>query len=280
MQYRPFGKLGYKVSALGFGCMRFPATRDGHIDETKATEMVRYAIDCGVNYLDSGYGYHHGESEPFLGRALQDGYRAKVRLATKLLVRALEKSSDCERLLDEQMERLQTDYLDVYLLHGLRRWRWEDKVLPMGVLDFLDRALADGRIGAAGFSFHDSFGMFKEIIDAYDNWSVAQIQYNYMNEEFQAGTRGLRYATAKGLAVVIMEPLLGGKLADAPDRIRALWDSGQAERSPAEWALQWLWGQPEVSVVLSGMSTLEQVEENVASAEHSVIGALSTGDWT
>jgi len=171
MQYRPFGELGYDVSALGFGCMRFPRTDDGGIDGPEATRMLHWAIDHGVNYLDTGYPYHDGQSEPFLGRALQGGYRDRVKLATKLLVRIAEKPEDFDRLLNEQLERLQTDHVDVYLLHGLRRHRWA-KAVSMGVLDFLHRALADGRIGAAGFSFHDSFEVLKEIVDSYDRWRV------------------------------------------------------------------------------------------------------------
>ncbi|MBM3190351.1 MAG: aldo/keto reductase [Chloroflexi bacterium] len=274
MKYRPFGKLGYTVSALGFGCMRLPTTGDGQIDEEEATRMVHYAIEHGVNYLDTGYPYHGGQSEPFLGQALQGGYRQRVRLATKLPVRNVEQPSDCERLLDEQLERLQTDYLDVYLLHGLRRPRWESRVGPMGILEFLERALADGRIRAAGFSFHDSFELFKEIIDAYDHWNMCQIQYNFMNEHYQAGSGGLRYAASKGLAVVVMEPLLGGKLANPPEHTRTLWETSQSGRSPVEWALQWLWDQPEVSVVLSGMSTMAQMQENVASADRSGVAIL------
>lgn len=277
MQYRPFGELGYDVSALGFGCMRFPRTDDGGIHGPEATRMLHWAIDHGVNYLDTGYPYHDGQSEPFLGRALQGPYRDRVKLATKLLVRIAEKPEDCDRLLNEQLERLQTDHVDVYLLHGLRKHRWT-KALSMGVLDFLDRALADGRIGAAGFSFHDSFDVLKEIVDSYDRWSVCQIQYNYMNEQFQAGTRGLRYAASKGLAMVIMEPLLGGRLVDPPTSIQTLWDQAETRRSPAEWALQWLWDQPEVSVVLSGMSTMEQVQENVASADRSGVALLTNGE--
>lgn len=274
MQYRPFGELGYDVSVLGFGCMRFPTTKEGHIDEVEATRMLHYAIDHGVNYLDTGYPYHDGESEPFLGRALQGGYRERVKLATKLLVRVAEKPSDFDRLLDEQLERLQTDYVDVYLLHGLRKGRWE-RACDMGILDWLEKPVLDGRVKATGFSFHGSFPLFKEIIDAYDGWQVCQIQYNYMNEQYQAGTRGLRYAASEGLAMVIMEPLLGGRLANPPERVQALWDSAEQQRSAAEWGLQWVWDQPEVSVVLSGMSAMEHVRENVASADRSGVCALT-----
>ena len=245
MQYRKFGRLGYEVSALGFGCMRLPCEADGTIREEEARAMVRWAIDHGVNYIDTGYPYHGGRSEPFVGRTLGDGYRERVHLTTKMRIDRIQVRDDFDRLLDEQLERLQTDHLDVYLLHGLRRWRWP-RVRDLGVRDWADRQLADGRIGAMGFSFHDSFDMLKEIIDAYDNWSVCQVQHNYLNERFQAGTRGLRYAAYKGLAVVIMEPLLGGRLAQAPADIAAMWASAEAQRSPAEWALQWLWDQPEI----------------------------------
>lgn len=272
MQYRPFGTLDYAVSALGFGCMRLP-TADGGIDEDLAIRMLRYAIDHGVNYLDTGYPYHGGQSEPLVGRALQGGYRERVWLATKLLCRAVQGPADFERLLNEQLERLQTERLEVYLLHGLNRKRW-DMVRDMGVRRWLDDVRASGRVGAVGFSFHDSLPVFKEIVDAYD-WNVCQIQYNYMNEAFQAGTEGLRYAAGKGLAVVVMEPLLGGKLAGAPNAVRALWDAAPTRRTPAEWGLQWVWNQPEVSVVLSGMSTMDQVQENVASADRSGVGVLT-----
>ena len=274
MQYRKFGRLGYEVSALGFGCMRLPCEADGTICEHEAGEMVRWAIDHGVNYIDTAYTYHGGRSEPFVGRTLGDGYRERVHLASKMRIHLIQVRDDFDRLLDEQLERLQTDHLDVYLLHGLRRWRWP-RVRDLGVRDWADRRLADGRIGAIGFSFHDSFDMFKEIIDAYDNWSVCQVQHNLPNERFQAGTRGLRYAAHKGLAVVIMEPLLGGRLAQPPADIAAMWECAEARRSPVEWALQWLWDQPEVSVVLSGMSTMEQVQENVASAGRSGVASLT-----
>ena len=279
MEYRRFGNLGFRVSALGFGCMRLPTVGgdSSNIDEPEATRMLHYAIDNGVNYLDTGYPYHGGNSERFLGRALKGGYRQRVWLATKLLSRALKGPDDMERMLDEQLERLQTDYVDVYLLHGLRGKRWQ-QLREYDVLTFLDKARASGRIRAVGFSFHDTFDMFQEIIDSYDGWDACQFQYNYMNENYQAGTRGLRYAASKGLATIIMEPLLGGKLANPPEAVRRVWDSAAVQRSPAEWALQWLWNKPEVSVVLSGMSTMSQVEENVAAAARSGVGLLTSAE--
>ena len=278
MQYRGFGKLDWKVSALGFGCMRFP-TKEGNenIDEPEATRMLRYAIDHGVNYVDTAYPYHDGNSERFLGRALKDGYREKVRLATKLPSWLIKAPEDFDRYLNEQLEKLQTDHINFYLLHALKE-DWWHQLRDLGVLAWAEGAIADGRIGCLGFSFHDKYEVFKEIIDAYDGWAFCQIQYNYMNEEEQAGTRGLKYAVSKGLAVVIMEPLLGGKLVSPLEPIQEFWDSAAKKRTPAGWALQWLWNQPEVSVVLSGMSTMEQVKENVASANVSALNTLTAED--
>ncbi len=274
MNYRQFGKLDWNASALGFGCMRFP-TENGNeaIDEAEAAKMLRYAIDHGVNYVDTAYPYHGGNSEPFVGRALQDGYREKIRLATKLPSWKIEEWEDFDRYLNEQIERLQTDHIDFYLLHALRETWWK-KLHNLGVLDWAEKAKSDGRIDHLGFSFHDEYAVFEEIVDAYD-WTFCQIQYNYMDTENQAGSKGLRYAASKGLAVVIMEPLLGGRLVDPPEPVQEIWSEAPTSRTPADWALQWLWHQPEISVVLSGMSTMRHVEENVASADASGVGVLT-----
>lgn len=263
MQYRKFGRLDWKVSALGFGAMRLP-TRGDQIDEDEAQRMIYYAIDHGVNYVDTAYTYHGGTSEAFLGRILQGEYRRKVRLATKLPSWEVKSAADFDRFLNQQLERLQTDYVDFYLLHALNRNHWP-KLRELGVLEWAEKAIASGRFRYLGFSFHDDFETFKSIVDAYD-WTMCQIQYNYMDVENQAGQKGLRYAASKGLAVVIMEPLLGGRLVDPPRPVQAIWDRARQKRSPVAWALYWLWNQPEVSVVLSGMSTMAQVEENVALA--------------
>ena len=278
MQYRQVGKLDWKVSALGFGCMRLPTQGEDskNIDEPEATRMLRYAIDQGLNYVDTAYPYHGGNSELFVGRALQDGYRERVKLATKLPCWKVKASEDFDRYLDEQLVKLQTDHIDFYLLHALNKDSWQ-KMRDLEVLKRAEGALADGRIRYLGFSFHDEYEVFQEIVDAYD-WTFCQIQYNYMDIENQAGTKGLRHAAAKGLAVVIMEPLLGGKLVNSPDPIQALWDSAAAKRAPAGWALQWLWNQPEVAVVLSGMTAMQHVEENVASAGVSGTGTLTSDE--
>jgi hypothetical protein len=254
--------------------MRFPTTEGhAHIDEDEAARMLRTAIDQGVNYLDTAYPYHDGNSEPFLGCFLQEGYRERVRLATKMPSWKIEKAEDFDRYLDEQLERLQTDHIDFYLLHAMRE-KWWRKLRDLGVLAWSEGARADGRIGHLGFSFHDEYPVFKEIVDAYD-WTFCQIQYNYMDIENQAGSQGLQYAASKGLAVVIMEPILGGRLVTPPEPIQEIWNSAPVQRKPADWALQWLWHQPEVSVVLSGMSAMSHVEENVASANAAAVGSLT-----
>jgi predicted aldo/keto reductase-like oxidoreductase len=277
MQYRTFGKLDWKPSALGFGAMRLPTIDDdpAQIDEATATRMVRYAIDHGVNYVDTAYPYHRENSERFLGRALQDGYRERTKLATKLPCWKVETAEDFDRFLDEQLEKLQTDHVDFYLLHSLNGRNWP-KMRDLNVLRRAEGAIADGRIGYLGFSFHDKYEVFQEIIDASDLWTFCQIQYNYMDIDYQAGTKGLKYAAEKGLAVVVMEPLRGGRLTKSvPPPVQAIWGRTQAVHTPAEWALQWVWNQPEVSVVLSGMSTMQHVEENVESAGRSRPGSLT-----
>jgi len=282
MQYRRFGKLDWKASALGFGCMRFP-TLDGKptgagIDEPTAVRMLRHAIDEGVNYLDTAYPYHEGQSEIIVAKALQDGYREKVKLATKLPVWLVNGPEDFDKLLDEQLKKLHTDHIDFYLLHALNKTRWLDIVLKHNLLAKAASALADGRIRHLGFSMHDDDKCLEEIVNGSNQWSFCQLQYNYMDIENQAGSRGVQFAAGKGLAVVVMEPLLGGRLADPPKDIRAAMDQFPVRRSPAEWALQWLWDQPEVSLVLSGMSTISQVEDNLRIAAASRIHSFSTAD--
>ena len=279
MQYRKFGKLDWNVSALGFGCMRLPVI-NGHmsnIDQEKTDEMIHLAIEAGVNYFDTAYVYHEQQSENALGKALLGGYRKKVRIATKSPVWMIKKGEDFDRMLDEQLERLQTDHIDFYLLHALDR-RAPEIIQRHKLIQRAEKAIADGRIRHLGFSFHDSLDIFKQIVDSYDAWTFCQIQYNYMDTHFQAGTEGLRYAASKGLAVVIMESLRGGKLALDLPAARPVWESAARKRTPADWAFQWLWNQPEVSVALSGMGTLEQVEQNIASANVSGAGSLSTPD--
>lgn len=268
MKYRKFGKLDWEVSALGFGAMRLPARADGSVDESETSKMLRYAIDHGVNYVDSAYGYNRGQSEIAVGKALKDGYRNKVKIATKLPCHEINSAADFDRCLNEQLKRLQTEQIDFYLLHHLNRLVWP-KMRDLGVLKWADKALSDGRINYFGFSFHDSFDVLEEIINGYDKWTLCQIQLNYMDENLQAGTHGLEYAHRKGLPVVIMEPIKGGRLIAFPESVSRLWEKAKVQRTPQEWALRWVWNHPEVTTVLSGMSNMQQVIENVAFAEHS-----------
>lgn len=279
MQYRRFGRAGFDVSALGFGLMRLPrlSREPGDIDSATATRMVHEAIDGGVNYLDTAYMYHNHNSELFAARALKGGYRNRVKLATKLPASKVETERDFDRFLDEQLKKLETDHIDVYLLHGLRADLWQ-KVRDLGVTEFLDRAKQDGRIVHTGFSFHDQAPAFTQIVDAYD-WAMCLIQLNYMDHEYQAGVTGLRYAHGRGLAVAIMEPLRGGMLtSNIPDEVSRLWAESGRDWTPAEWALRWVFNLPEVAVVLSGMSTPEQLRENMAVASSAHPGCLSESD--
>ncbi|GAB6126249.1 aldo/keto reductase [Humidesulfovibrio idahonensis] len=277
MLYRTMPKTGDKLSILGFGCMRLPMA-GGIIDDARAIAQVRSAIDQGVNYIDTAWPYHGGESEPFVGRALRDGYRDRVRLATKLPSWMIKTRADMDRYLNAQLTRLETGRIDYYLVHSLDGELW-DKLMALGILEFLDTAKQDGRIVNAGFSFHGLATDFTRIVDAYP-WEFCQIQYNYLDQSFQAGTAGLKYAASKGLGVVIMEPLRGGLLArpTPPPAVAAIWDQASPRRSPVEWALRWVWNHPEVTVVLSGMNEEAHVEQNLAMAGEAHAGSLSDGE--
>jgi len=274
MLYRKMPKTGDELSILGFGCMRLPVKADFLIDEERATRQLRYAIDHGVNYVDTAWPYHMGQSEPFVGRALADGYREKVRIATKLPSWLIESREDMDKYLNAQLEKLRTDHIDYYLVHALVGDLW-DKVEGLGIADFLNRAKADGRIRNAGFSFHGAGEDFARIVDAYP-WDFCQIQYNFLDQKNQAGTKGLEYAAKKGLGVVIMEPLRGGNLTrNVPAAVQAIWDEAETKRTPAEWALRWIWNHPEVTVVLSGMSEEAHIDENLRIASEALPRSLT-----
>lgn len=274
MKYRQMGSLPWKVSALGFGCMRLPVNRILRtVDEKYAIEIIRRGIDLGINYVDTAWMYHMGRSETVLGKALKDGYREKVKLVTKLPMIFVRKEEDFEKYLNQQLERLQTDHIDIYLFHMLNQTNF-DKVKSFGFIDKMEAAKKQGRISHIGFSFHDTLPVFKNIIDFYQ-WEMAQIQYNYMDTSIQATTEGLKYAHSKGIAVVIMEPLKGGQLASPPKEALDVINNASVKHTPVEWALQFLWNRPEVSCVLSGMGNMKMVEENCRYADNSGIGLLS-----
>ncbi len=275
MQYRKMGSLEWKVSALGFGCMRLPARRFSLMgaDSEESKRIIRYGIDRGINYIDTAWPYHLGESEKIVGETLKDGYREKVKLVTKLPMFLVHRTGDFDRFLNVQLERLQTDHIDIYLFHALNAGSFQ-RVKQLGLIEKMEEARRQGRIRHIGFSFHDTYPVFKEIIDYYD-WDMAQIQYNYMDTCIQATTEGLEYAHSKGIAVVIMEPVKGGTLANPPQEAADVISRSAIKRTPVDWALQFLWNRPEIATVLSGMSNMQQVVENCDSADRSGINSLS-----
>lgn len=245
MKYREMA--GEKISVLGFGCMRFPTTSKNaeDIDAEKSAKMLVYAIENGVNYFDTAYVYHGGKSESFIGGVLKP-YRDKIHIATKCPIWEVKCEEDFDRLLNEQLERLQTDYIDFYLMHALDKDRFKNVVEKFNLIDKLNKAKADGKIRHIGFSFHDDVETLKKIIDANPNWEFCQIQLNYINVKYQAGLEGLEYAHKKGLDVVIMEPLLGGKLANPSPQVAKMLSD---EKTPVEWAMDFLWNREEVSLL-------------------------------
>ena len=263
MKYRDFGKLGIKGSAFGLGCMRFngAASGDSIIDEQKAVGLIRRAIDGGVTYLDTAYVYLDRTSETVLGKALKDGYRDRVTIATKMPSEYVHDRAEMEALLDEELHKLQTDHIDFYLMHGINREKWE-YFKSIGAPQFFDDMKKAGKIRYKCFSFHGPYDEFEYIINDYD-WDMTQIQYNFMDVENQAGTKGLELAGRLGIPVVIMEGMLGGRLAKAPENVQALYDAFPVKRSPVEWAFRWLCNHPEVATVLSGCNEAEQIDDNL-----------------
>ena len=263
MKYRTMGKLGIQASAFGLGCMRFngPASGDSIIDEQKAISLIRRAIDGGVTYLDTAYVYLDKTSEIVLGKALQDGYRDRVTIATKMPCEAVHNRSEMQALLDEELRKLQTDHIDFYLMHGINREKWE-YFKSIGAPEFFDDMKKAGKIRYKCFSFHGPYDEYAYILQDYD-WDMVQLQYNFMDIHNQAGTRGVELAGKLGIPVVIMEGLLGGRLAKAPANVQALYDAFPVRRSPVEWAFRWLCNRPEIAVVLSGCNEADQIDENL-----------------
>ncbi|MGN1146437.1 MAG: aldo/keto reductase [Acetatifactor sp.] len=261
MEKRKLQNLGIETSLLGFGCMRFPTTPDGKIDEARAEEMLQKGIAEGVNYIDTAYPYHNGESEPFVGKVLKKYDRDSFFLATKLPIWLINSLEDVDRIFEEQLKRLQTDHIDFYLMHAMGKGSW-DKMLKIGCVKRLEELKAEGRIKYLGFSFHDSYAAFEEILN-YRDWDFCQIQLNYMDTEEQAGIRGYELAASKGIPVIVMEPVKGGSLASFSEDIMEKFHSVDEKASAASFALRYVGSLPGVKVILSGMSTMEQVEDNL-----------------
>ena len=275
MQLRDFGKTGVKVSPIGFGMIILPADTEGNVDEERAIAMLRSAIDNGLNYVDTAFNYHNGNSEKITGKALLDGYRDKVYLATKAPAWMFKSGDDFDTILDKQLERLQTDHIDFYLLHAMNAIAFEKKVQRYGVLERLEAARAAGKIKYVGFSSHDKLDVFKNICDSFD-WDFCQIQLNYIDTVYQAGIEGLKYAASKGMGVAIMESLRGGYLANVPKAVADVF--APTGKTAVEWGLDYLWNMPEVSVVLSGMSDEEQIRQNLEYASRSSAGMFTAED--
>ncbi len=261
MEKRKLEKLGIETSLLGFGCMRFPCLEDGSINETKAEKMLDKAIAEGVNYIDTAYPYHDGNSELVVGKILKKHDRSSFYLATKLPVWFVKSAEDVDKYLEEQLTKLQTDYIDFYLMHAMNKERW-DEMRRIGCIERLEKLQTEGKIKYLGFSFHDSYEVFEEMLQ-YRDWDFAQIQLNYMDAEEQAGMKGYALAQEKGIPLVIMEPIKGGSLATFADEITQMFTQLDKEASPASFALRWVGSLENVKVVLSGMSTMEQVEDNL-----------------
>ena len=278
MQYVPFGRLGFDVSRLGFGCMRLPtlpeADGKAKIDREAAIALIRRGIDGGINYVDTAYPYHDGESEIVVGQALKDGYREKVRLTTKLPLWAVNEESDMNRLLDEQLKKLDVPYVDFYLMHAMDKDRLS-KIQAFHYKDFCRQAIRDGRVKRIGFSFHDDAETFRRILQDWDEWALAQIQFNYLDNREQATEDGLRLAGKMGVPVVVMEPLRGGALANPPKNVMELIAAHPSRRSPVEWAFAYVADYPEVVTILSGMSSEAQLTDNLAIFDHLHVNGLT-----
>ncbi len=262
---------GDEISLLGYGAMRLPTKNDG-IDKERAKEQIHYAINNGVNFIDTAYTY--GPSESVLGEILHGEYREKVKLSTKMPVMFIKKYEDMNKYLEKSLKNLQTDYIDYYLLHGIGKGSF-DNLKKLGVIEFLEDAKKKGKIKHIGFSFHDNSNIFKEIVESY-NWDMCLIQYNYLDNNNQAGTEGLKYAASKGIDIFVMEPLKGGILGGkVPDEVTTIWDKSKVKRSPADWALRWVLNHPEVVCVLSGMNEEEQIKENIKVANETLPNTLT-----
>ena len=276
MKYRK-DKNGVEISQLGYGCMRF-TKKGGSIDYERAEQEVMYAIEHGVNYLDTAYLY--SGSEECLGKILaNNNVRDKVMIATKLPQYLMHSNAQIEKTFNEELKRLQTDHIDYYLMHMFTEITEWENLKSLGIEDWIAKHKADGSIKNIGFSYHGDSAMFIRILEAYD-WDFCQIQYNYLDENTQAGRVGLETAEKMGIPVIIMEPLRGGKLVNLPDDAQEVMKKARPDYTPAEWGLRWLWNQPGVTCVLSGMNSMEMVKENVRIASEAEIGSFTDDDFS
>jgi uncharacterized protein len=281
MLYRKLGKTNENVSILGMGAMRLPVKNEnyGDIDELKSSEMLKYALDNGINYIDTAYPYHNGASEKFLGRFFEKypSYLEDAFIASKMPSWLIESQKDMDHYLEQQLNSLKMEKIDFYLLHSLKPDYWEN-LLKNDVFEFLDSAVEEGKIKYTGFSFHGEIDLFFEVVDSYE-WDICQIQLNYMDENHQAGVEGLKYAKSQNLGTVIMEPLRGGCLTrNIPEDVQEIWNLADEPKTPPEWGFKYLWDYEDIDIVLSGMSTLEQIEENIGFAESGLKNSFTKND--
>ncbi len=282
MQYRTMPNSDEKLSVLGYGCMRLPTKAGGPhssiINKDLAKTQIRLAIDNGVNYIDTAYPYHMGASESFLGEVvLKDGYREKVKVASKLPCFFVKKKEQIEEYFEKQLKKLQVEYIDYYLMHALNYETWR-RMVDFGIIEFMDKIKKEGKVKHLGFSFHAELEDFIKIVDEYD-WEFAQVQYNIIDQNYQAGIEGIEYAYKKGMGIIVMEPLRGGALTSkAPKRVVDLYNKQEVKRTPAEWALRWIWNNPMVTLLLSGMNNEEHILENIRVASETLPNSLTKVD--
>ncbi len=276
MLYRKNIKTGEDISILGFGAMRMPTLEDGTIDKAPSREMINYCLEHGVNYFDTAIPYHSGQSEAFLGEALE-GDRRSVYIATKMLHNKINSYEEMEEMFAQQCKNLRTDYIDYYMVHGLVNAQLWHRLKAIGFADFARKHKASGAIRRIGFSAHMTFPDFKEVLDDFD-WDFSQMQYNYIDEDIQVSSKGLEYAKSKGIPMIAMEPIRGGLLTTINDEIQSIFDKAIDKKTPAGWALRWVWNHPEFLTVLSGMSTLKHVKENIETASAAYSNSMSEDD--
>lgn len=265
MEYRKM-KNSYEPSLLGFGCMRFPLNEKGNINEAEAERMLDTAIAHGVNYIDTAFPYHHGDSEPFVGRVLKKYDRSQYYLTTKMPLWDIKTLDDAKEMFEKQLQRLDAEYVDFYLLHALDKAKWE-KVKELDIIGYCEELKTLGKIRNFGFSFHDDYEVFEEIL-TYRDWDFCQIQYNYVDTNEQAGDRGYELAKRLNIPMVIMEPVKGGSLAQLPDDLAGMFKEAAPDKSISSWALRWVGSKDNVKVILSGMSTMDQVLDNLSTFDH------------